>query len=61
VFNAANEVAVAAFLDRRVGFAQIGDLIAHVLDGHRAVPADSIDAVRSADRWARARVRELIR
>ncbi|HSM18674.1 MAG TPA: 1-deoxy-D-xylulose-5-phosphate reductoisomerase [Gemmatimonadales bacterium] len=61
VFNAANEVAVEAFLDRRLGFAQIGDLIEHVLEGHRVVPADSIDAVRSADDWARARVRELIR
>jgi len=58
VFNAANEVAVAAFLDRRLGFGRISDTIHAVLDAHQPQPATSLEAVREADRWARARAHE---
>jgi 1-deoxy-D-xylulose-5-phosphate reductoisomerase len=55
--NAANEVAVAAFLDRRIGWAAIADVVDAVLD---ASPSDDVasvvpaDAVYEADREARA-------
>jgi len=58
VFNAANEVAVAAFLERRIPFGRIPDTIRAVLDAHTVQPATSLGAVREADRWARARARE---
>jgi 1-deoxy-D-xylulose-5-phosphate reductoisomerase len=58
VFNAANEVAVAAFLDRRIPFGRISDTIHAVLDAHTVQPATALDAVREADRWARARALE---
>jgi len=61
VFNAANEVAVAAFLDGGVAFGRISDVIEHVLDDHRREPAADVETVRSADRWARGRARELVR
>jgi 1-deoxy-D-xylulose-5-phosphate reductoisomerase len=54
VLNAANEVAVAAFLDRRLPFLKIAEVIAAVLD---AVPQDTMldmAAVLEADRQGRA-------
>jgi 1-deoxy-D-xylulose-5-phosphate reductoisomerase len=53
VFNAANEVAVAAFLEGAIPFGRISEAIERTLDAHVPVPATSIEAVRAADRWAR--------
>ncbi len=53
VFNAANEVAVQAFLDRRIGFDRIPELVTAALDD---VPLEShleLDTVLAADRVAR--------
>ncbi len=61
VFNAANEVAVAAFLDGAIPFGRISEIIEQVLDAHLPAPATAVEAVREADRWARARARELVR
>jgi 1-deoxy-D-xylulose-5-phosphate reductoisomerase len=52
-FNAANEVAVAGFLDGAIPFTGIAEVIARALDAHEAMPADSIDSVLAADRRAR--------
>jgi 1-deoxy-D-xylulose-5-phosphate reductoisomerase len=60
VFNAANEVAVAAFLRGAIAFGRIAGLVEAVCDEHEAVPATSLDVVRSADVWGRARARELM-
>ncbi len=54
VLNAANEVAVAAFLREDIRFTTIPALIKKVMDQHSLVSADSLDAVLSADSWARA-------
>ena len=54
VFNAANEVAVALFLDGRIGFLDIPALCARVLDAHEPRAVDTLDVVMEADRWARA-------
>jgi len=56
VLNAANEVAVGAFLDRRIGFTDIADLIARALDEMSAPTLDSIDACVAVDADARRRV-----
>lgn len=60
VFNAANEVAVAAFLDGAIPFGGIADTIARVLDVHRAEPATDLATVRAADHWARAEARAAV-
>lgn len=52
-FNAADEVAVEAFLRSRIGFLDIAGVIAEVMEDHDAVDVASIDAVRQADRDAR--------
>src|ERR1041385_7953432 len=53
-FNAANEVAVAAFLDGRISFGRIAEVIERVLDHHADAPARDLDTVRAADASARA-------
>jgi 1-deoxy-D-xylulose-5-phosphate reductoisomerase len=60
VFNAANESAVAAFLDGSIPFGRIAELIAAVLDAQEVTPADSLEAVRTADLWARRRAQEVL-
>jgi 1-deoxy-D-xylulose-5-phosphate reductoisomerase len=55
VFNAANEVAVSAFLAGRIGFRQIPAICDHVLGEHDVRPADSVETLLDADRWARER------
>ena len=57
VFNAANEVAVAAFLEGEMPFGGITDVIERTLGDHVQGPASSLAAVREADRWARAQAR----
>ena len=54
VLNAANEVAVAAFLDERIGFMDIARVVEASLHEVPAVPADGIEAVTDADARARA-------
>ncbi|RMF42025.1 MAG: 1-deoxy-D-xylulose-5-phosphate reductoisomerase [Deltaproteobacteria bacterium] len=61
VLNAANEVAVEAFLDRRIGFMDIPELISAVLDLHQPGCCDSIDQALEADLWGRAEAREIMR
>jgi 1-deoxy-D-xylulose-5-phosphate reductoisomerase len=53
VLNAANEIVVGAFLDRRIGFTDIPDLIRATLDKHQVVSLNSIEEVLLVDRWAR--------
>jgi 1-deoxy-D-xylulose-5-phosphate reductoisomerase len=54
VLNAANEVAVAAFLDGKLRYTAIPQVIEHALERMPAAPADSLEAVLEADRVARA-------
>ncbi|MGH7630686.1 MAG: 1-deoxy-D-xylulose-5-phosphate reductoisomerase [Gemmatimonadales bacterium] len=60
-FNAANEVAVAAFLDGCIPFGRISEVIEGVLDVHRPDQVTSVDIVRAADCEARERARALLR
>lgn len=53
VLNAANEMAVEAFLSGRLGFTDIPKIIGQVMDAHEVLPADAVERVRAADRWAR--------
>ncbi|HEY5036831.1 MAG TPA: 1-deoxy-D-xylulose-5-phosphate reductoisomerase [Chthoniobacterales bacterium] len=53
VMNAANEVAVSAFLDRRIGFPRIWQLVEEVMNRHTSIAQPTLDAILDADRWAR--------
>jgi 1-deoxy-D-xylulose-5-phosphate reductoisomerase len=58
--NAANEVAVAAFLDGLIPWTSIADVLFEALDRHDGTKADSADVVVDVDRRARAEARRLI-
>jgi 1-deoxy-D-xylulose-5-phosphate reductoisomerase len=59
VMNAANEVAVAGFLDRQVRFPDIWQIVEEVMNRHRAVAHPDLDAILQADQWARNEARGL--
>jgi 1-deoxy-D-xylulose-5-phosphate reductoisomerase len=61
VFNAANEVAVDAFLRGAIRFGEVAELIEEVCQAHTPVPISAVEEVRAADAWARARATELLR
>lgn len=60
VLNAANEVAVEAFLERRIGFRRIPELIADVLDSLPSVAIDGLESLLEQDRAARVRAHALM-
>lgn len=60
VLNAANEIAVAAFLEGRLCFADIPVIIERTLTATEVVPADSFDTIFAKDAEARRRAREQI-
>jgi 1-deoxy-D-xylulose-5-phosphate reductoisomerase len=55
VLNAANEIAVAAFLAGRLNFDGIAGVIESVLQQHATGPVSSLDDALAADAWARER------
>ena len=54
VMNAANEIAVSAFLDRKVRFPEIWGIVEQVMNQHTPVAHPDLDAILGADQWARA-------
>ena len=56
VLNAANEIAVYAFLDGRIEFSAIPDAIEDALEHHAQKTRPTLDDIRAADCWARGRV-----
>jgi 1-deoxy-D-xylulose-5-phosphate reductoisomerase len=58
--NAANEVAVAAFLEGVIGWSAIADTIAEVLEDHDGTTPNSVDVVIDADQRARERARRVV-
>lgn len=60
VLNAANEIAVQAFLDRRIGFTQISEVIEDTLDATIFNEPESLAAVKDSDTKARIHTQKLI-
>ncbi|MCP1676152.1 1-deoxy-D-xylulose-5-phosphate reductoisomerase [Natronocella acetinitrilica] len=59
--NAANEIAVAAFLDERIGFMDIPRLLAAVMEQLPSVAVSSLDGVLAADQHSRRVTRDLVK
>lgn len=53
VLNAANEIAVAAFLDKKISFADIPAIVDRTMQAHESFAPSSLDEYLAADRWAR--------
>ncbi len=61
VLNAANEVAVAAFLAEEIAFADIPAVVREVMERHEVHKESTLEAVLAADSWARAEARRMVR
>jgi 1-deoxy-D-xylulose-5-phosphate reductoisomerase len=53
VLNAANEIAVEAFVNRKINFPQITDAVRRVMDAHKVVEQPTLEKILAADAWAR--------
>jgi len=60
VFNAANEVAVYAFLAGNIGFLDISRIIALVMEKHQPMPTHDLKTLDEADAWARRHAKQLV-
>jgi 1-deoxy-D-xylulose-5-phosphate reductoisomerase len=60
VLNAANEIAVNAFLDEKLRFVDIAGTIGTTMQSHTCVADPDLSDIMEADRWARAKATELI-
>ncbi len=61
VMNAANEVAVQAFLDRRIRFSDIFTLVSTTMSAHTCIDNPDLSGIIEADRWAREKAGSLIK
>jgi 1-deoxy-D-xylulose-5-phosphate reductoisomerase len=57
VLNAANEIAVSAFLNRRMKFPGIWHLVENVMNRHQPIAHPTLDEILAADQWAREEAR----
>jgi 1-deoxy-D-xylulose-5-phosphate reductoisomerase len=53
VLNAANEIAVDAYLNRKITFPQITSVVEHTMNHHRVVEHPTLEEILAADAWAR--------
>jgi len=60
VLNAANEVAVQAFLKQHIPFVTIPEVIEKTMESHTVVTDPALDDILESDRWAREQARNLI-
>jgi 1-deoxy-D-xylulose-5-phosphate reductoisomerase len=60
VLNGANEVAVKAFLEGKIGFLGVPELIERTMEQHEVFPIHSIDHAIEADQWSKTRSREIL-
>jgi 1-deoxy-D-xylulose-5-phosphate reductoisomerase len=60
VLNAANEVAVMAFLEGKIAMTGLPDVVERVLDDHQPASVVSVVTLDRADAWARRRAAEII-
>ena len=60
ILNAANEIAVQAFLDELIPYKDIAELIRMVMHNHRPSPLNDLQDVLNADKWAREETTKLI-
>jgi 1-deoxy-D-xylulose-5-phosphate reductoisomerase len=61
VLNAANEIAVARFLEGRIGFTAISQVIARAMDVHQPAEVSTLAAIRAVDASARAHALDIAR
>jgi 1-deoxy-D-xylulose-5-phosphate reductoisomerase len=53
VLNAANEIAVEAFVNRKISFLQITETVRRTMDAHKIISQPTLEQILEADAWAR--------
>jgi 1-deoxy-D-xylulose-5-phosphate reductoisomerase len=53
VLNASNEIAVEAFVNRKINFPQITELVRRTMDAHKTVLHPTLEQILESDNWAR--------
>ena len=53
VLNAANEIAVEAFVNRKINFPQIFETVRRTMEAHKVVSHPTLEQILEADNWAR--------
>jgi len=61
VLNAANEVAVARFLEGTLSFPGVAQVIERTMDAHHAAEVGTLTQIRTVDAWAREHARDIAR
>jgi 1-deoxy-D-xylulose-5-phosphate reductoisomerase len=61
VLNGANEIGVNAFLEGKIGFLEIPQLIEKTMEKHETFPLNSIEHAIEADQWAKSRATEILK
>ena len=60
VLSGSNEIAVRAFLEERIGFLDIPQVVEKTMEKHQVFPIDTIDQAVEADRWAQSVATEIL-
>lgn len=60
IMNAANEIAVEAYLQEGIRFTDIPEIIRSTMDAHQVQPVEAIEDALEADRWAREKAESLV-
>jgi 1-deoxy-D-xylulose-5-phosphate reductoisomerase len=60
VLNAANEVAVQAFLKQSISFTNIPEIIRKTMDQHTVAKDPNLSDILEADQWARRKAMDLV-
>jgi 1-deoxy-D-xylulose-5-phosphate reductoisomerase len=60
VLSGSNEIAVQAFLEGKIGFLDIPQVVEKTMERHGVFPINSIDQAVEADRWAQSMAREIL-
>lgn len=60
VLSAADELAVAAFMEGAIGFLDIAGIVERVLDRHEPIPVKDLETIAEVDGWARRTTRSII-
>lgn len=60
VLNAANEIAVEAFVQRKIGFTGITDVVRETMDNHESIDYKTLDEAIEADSWARREATKIV-
>ena len=61
VLNRANDISVQAFLEKKIPFPQIPEIIKKVLKRHKVIPSPSLNEILKVSKWAEKETKKIIK